>query len=85
MSFVIAYGSSVQSAFVGCVCFRFTQRVRVKSARLDTRYFFRPHVLGLGLCFAGMNLCVIFGLFSVVFRFAFFLFLVRLGKNCAAD
>src|SRR5229473_3371145 len=72
---VIADGSGVQRAFVGCVGFRFAERVSVKSARLDRRDLFRAYILGLGFRFAGANL---FAFLSAVFRLGFFVFFLVL-------
>ncbi len=72
---VIAYGRGVQSAFVRGVCFRFRERVSVKSARLYSRDLFGAYVLRLCFRFMGVNLFVFL---SVLFRFRFFLFVLFL-------
>ena len=75
VSVIVADGCGVQRTFVGCVCFRFAQCVRVKSACLDSRDLFRSYVVRLGFRFARMDLFVLFRFFgTVVGRFVFFLF-----------
>jgi hypothetical protein len=80
VSFWLAYGSGVQCAFVRRICFRFAERMRVKSACLDSINLFRAHILRLDFRFASVNLFVFFrlllgvGFFLFLFFFVFCLF-----------
>jgi len=90
VGFIVADGCGVQRTLVRGVCFCFAERVRVKSARLNSRDLFRPYILRLGFRFARVNLIVLFRFFgTVVGRFVFFLFflffLIFFLKNRATD
>ena len=79
---VIAYSRGVQRAFMGRVCFRFGERVSVKSACLYGRDLFGANILRLCFRFVGLDLFVFL---NVLFRFGFFLFVLFFFiEYCAA-
>lgn len=85
---IVADGCSVQGTLVRGVCFRFAKSVRVMSACLKSCDLFRSYVVGLGFCFAPMNLFVLFRFFGnlvscIGFFLAFLFFLLFVVENRA--
>ena len=76
VDFWLADGSRMQRAFVGCIRFRFAERMRVLSACLDILDLLCTYIVRLAFRLGSMNLLMFF---SLGFFFFLLLFLVLFG------
>lgn len=88
VDFRVADSSRMQRTFVRGICFRFAERMGIKSACLDSLDLFSAYILRLDCRFAGVNLFVLFGMILGVGFFLFFFLLLfllfRLFEGSAA-